>query len=146
LRQQVTRNPQRFPTDFLFRLNDKEIDLLVSQSVIPPRQRLGGHRPFAFTQEGVAMLSGVLRTPQAVHVNVAIMRAFVKLRELLLSNRDLAKRLDELEAQLTAKLTSHDRKLSTHDDAIVGIFSSLRQLMNPPEVRAIGFTADFRGK
>ena len=72
LRQQVKRNSDRFPNDFMFQLSDKEVDLLVSQNVIPSRRNLGGFLPYAFTQEGVAMLSGVLRSDRAVLVNIAI--------------------------------------------------------------------------
>src|SRR5207244_2635426 len=71
LRQQVKRNIERFPADFMFQLTDNEVDLLVSQSVIPSRRSLGGFHPFVFTQEGVAMLSGVLRSERAVQVNIA---------------------------------------------------------------------------
>lgn len=75
LRQQVKRNRERFPEDFMFQISDEEIDFLLSQSVIPSRRSLGGSRPYAFTQEGIAMLSSVLRSPQAVVVNIAIRRS-----------------------------------------------------------------------
>ena len=139
LRQQVRRNRERFPEDFMFQLSAEEVGLLVSQSVIPSLKHLGGSRPLAFTQEGVAMLSSVLRSAQAVRVNIAVMRAFVKLREILVSTEDLAKQLNDLELRLT-------RKLETHDQAIVGIFKTLRELMNPPKLNAIGFTADLSGR
>ena len=87
LRQQIKRNLSRFPADFMFRLTERETEFLVSHSVIPSRRSLGGHLPYAFTEPGVAMLSSVLRSPRAVAVNVSIIRAFVKLREAVLSNR-----------------------------------------------------------
>ena len=80
LKQAVKRNPDRFPIDFMFQLNQKETDSLVSQNVIPSKSYLGGATPFAFTENGVAMLSGVLKTKNAIEVNLAIMRTFVKLR------------------------------------------------------------------
>ena len=97
----------------------------------------GGRRytPYAFTEQGVAMLSSVLNSPRAIAVNIEIMRAFVHLRELIATNKELAKRLDELESRI-------ERKLSTHDQAINGILDAIRQLMTPPEPpkrRPIGF-------
>src|SRR6185295_10764872 len=80
---------ERFPEDFMFQLSEKEADLLVSQSVIPSKKSLGGYLPYVFTQEGVAMLSSVLRSKRAVQVNVAIMRAFVRLRQILEANEEL---------------------------------------------------------
>ncbi|NOT27323.1 MAG: ORF6N domain-containing protein [Acidobacteria bacterium] len=97
LRQQVKRNPKRFPEDFLFQLTRKEAELLVSQNVIPSRRSLGGSLPFAFTEQGVAMLSSVLKSNRAAEVNVAIMRVFVRIRTLLASHADLIRRLDALE-------------------------------------------------
>jgi phage regulator Rha-like protein len=96
----------------------------------------GGRRypPYAFTEQGVAMLSSVLNSSRAIAVNVQIMRAFVRMRELLASNRELAQKLAELE-----------RKIATHDQSITGILNAIRELMNPPlpKRRGIGFTANF---
>ena len=103
LRQQVRRNLNRFPDDFMFQLTAEEAEALVSQNVIPSRRSLGGFLPYAFTQEGVAMLSSVLRSERAVLVNIDIMRAFVRLRELLASHVELARRLDELEKKYDAQ-------------------------------------------
>jgi hypothetical protein len=83
----VRRNRDRFPGDFLFELTADEMDALVSQSVIPSRKKFGGAAPYAFTEQGVAMLSSVLRSPRAVEVNIAIMRTFVQLRRLVDSNQ-----------------------------------------------------------
>jgi len=127
--QAVTRNHERFPADFMFRLTNQEVRNLISQSVT---SSWGGRRklPYAFTEQGVAMLSSVLNSPQAVAVNIEIMRAFVRLRGMFAANRELAKKLDDLE-----------RKVSSHDQSIAGIFAAIRQLMNPPEPkrRPIGF-------
>src|SRR5579863_8209702 len=94
--QAVKRNQERFPADFMFQLSRAEHENLKSQFVI---SSWGGARatPYAFTEQGVAMLSSVLRSPRAVQVNIAIMRAFVKLREILASHRDLARRLSKME-------------------------------------------------
>jgi hypothetical protein len=126
--QAVKRNLERFPDDFMFQLTDEEVANLKSQIVI---SSWGGARtrPYAFTEQGVAMLSSVLRSPRAVQVNIAIMRAFVKLREILATNRDLARRLDDLE--------------SKYDSQFRTVFDAIRALMRPPEKprRRIGFTA-----
>jgi len=86
LKQAVKRNMGRFPEDFMFELTDNEIDAMVSQSVIPSKQHLGGARPFVFTEEGVSMLSSVLKSKIAIEVNISIFRAFAKMRKFLLSN------------------------------------------------------------
>jgi hypothetical protein len=130
--QAVKRNLERFPEDFMFQLSREELDVLRSQFVISNAGR-GGRRyaPYAFTEQGVAMLSSVLHSPQAIAVNIEIMRAFVRLREMLASNKELAKRLEELEG-----------KFQAHDQAISGILHAIRELMLPPEPqkkRRIGF-------
>jgi hypothetical protein len=128
LRQQVSRNEARFPPDFMFRLNPEEADALVSQNVIPSKRSLGGSLPYAFTQEGVAMLSSVLRSERAMHVNIEIMRTFVRLREMLASNAELAQRLNELEKKYDAQFRV--------------VFDAIRQLMAPSTPRPqhrIGF-------
>lgn len=107
--QAVKRNQRRFPSDFMFQLTAAEWHVLKSQTVTS-RPSHGGRRyaPYAFTEQGVAMLSSTLGSERAIAVNIEIMRAFVRMRELLASNRELARRLDQLEARL-------DRKLATHD-------------------------------
>jgi hypothetical protein len=138
--QAVKRNIARFPTDFMFQLTAAEWTALRSQTVISKPGR-GGRRfaPYAFTEQGVAMLSSVLGSERAIAVNIEIMRAFVQLRGLLASNKELARRFEQLEARL-------DRKLADHDDAIAAILSAIRELMNQnspaPKRRSIGFTAD----
>ncbi|MEQ1639108.1 MAG: ORF6N domain-containing protein [Methylococcales bacterium] len=132
LLQAVKRNFERFPDDFMFQLNSEEWDVLRSQFVTSNKGR-GGRRyaPYAFTEQGVAMLSSVLNSYQAIQVNIAIMRAFVKLREILATNKDLASQFEELA-----------RKVDSHDQAITGLIHTLRDLMspkNPPVSRPIGF-------
>ncbi|HEY2973262.1 MAG TPA: ORF6N domain-containing protein [Pyrinomonadaceae bacterium] len=131
LRQQVKRNSDRFPDDFMFQLSKTETDLLVSQNVIPSKRSLGGYFPYAFTEQGVAMLSSVLRSKRAVQVNILIMRAFVRFRELLATHKDLARKLEELE-----------QKFASHDVQIKAIFDAIRELLEPrkpPRSRQIGF-------
>lgn len=103
LREQVRRNRERFPSDFMLQLTDQEINELVSQNATPSRGALGGHAPLVFTQEGIAMLSGVLRSKRAVQVNIAIMRAFVRLRAAFTDAAvltDLSKRVAATEKDL----------------------------------------------
>src|SRR5437660_4922307 len=130
VRQEVKRNLDRFPEDFMFQLAEKEADLLVSQNVIPSKQSLGGYLPYVFTQEGVAMLSSVLRSKRAIQVNVAIMRAFVRLRQILESNEELNR-----------KFAAVIRKLGQHDKYFKVVFDELDKLSNPPASshRQIGF-------
>jgi hypothetical protein len=127
--QAVKRNMERFPEDFTFQLTPDEYRILKSQSVI---SSWGGrrHPPYAFTEQGVAMLSSVLRSSRAVQVNVEIMRAFVRLRRILTENVGLARRLDELEKK--------------YDVQFKVVFDTIRQLMLPPEPRKkrIGFMTD----
>lgn len=121
LREQVKRNIDRFPVDFMFQLNEKEVDFMVSQNAIPSRKYFGGFRPYVFTEQGVAMLSSVLNTKRAIHVNIAIMRTFVKLREVLLAHKELNHKLNELE-----------HKVGKHDKDIKEILDAIRRLMAPP--------------
>jgi hypothetical protein len=133
--QAVKRNLARFPGDFMFQLSSAEWDALRSQSVTSKPGR-GGRRyaPYGFTEQGVAMLSSVLDSERAIAVNIEVMRAFVRLRDLLSSNKELAQRFADLEQRL-------ERKFDTHDQAIAGILDVIRQLMNPPQPpkRPIGF-------
>ncbi len=132
--QAVKRNIERFPDDFMFQLTAEETGGLKSQSVISnEKPGRGGRRyaPYAFTEQGVAMLSGILNSPRAIAVNIEIMRAFVRLRGLLASNKVLARKLDELAG-----------KVDTHDEAITAILTAIRELMTTPvpeKKRRIGF-------
>ncbi len=97
LKQSVKRNIKRFPKDFMFQLSKKEAQNLVSQNVIPNIQVLGGALPFAFTEHGVTMLASILRSDKAIKVNIGIVRAFIMLREFVLTNKELAEKLKRLE-------------------------------------------------
>lgn len=101
LNQAVKRNNARFPADFMFQLTEKEWQVLMSQFVISKVEKRGGRQklPYAFTEQGLAMLSGVLHSEKAIQVNISIMRAFVVLREFALSNKDLTQKLKEIESK-----------------------------------------------
>lgn len=134
LRQQAKRNSKRFPPDFMFQLSKSEADILVSQNVTPKRRSFGGSLPYVFTEQGIAMLSSVLTSDRAIEVNIMIMRAFVKLRELLITHKDLARKIEDLE-----------RKHQQHDLNIQQIFAAIRKLMTPepvPPRQRIGFRVD----
>ena len=151
LNQAVKRNRDRFPDDFMFQLTAEEVLALRSQTVTSSLKGTGNqgitknlsqfvttshkyrgtkYRPYAFTEQGIAMLSSVLNSKRAVKVNIAIMRAFVKLRWALQTNRELARKFSELE-----------RRVDKHDEEIAAILEAIRQLMSPPEKprREIGF-------
>jgi hypothetical protein len=132
--QQVKRNRERFPADFMFQLTKGEAEALRSPNVTSNDGR-GGRRyaPYVFTEQGVAMLSGVLRSKQAIAVNIEIMRTFVELRRVALSYAALQERLD-VEREMTGRLDQHDEQLSQ-------IFDALHRLMEPPqpEKRPVGF-------
>ena len=130
LNKAVKRNMDRFPDDFMFKLNHEEAQVLRFQIGMSKPKGSGGRRylPYVFTQEGVAMLSSVLRSHRAVQVNVSLMRAFVRLRELLSSNKALGSKLDALERK--------------YDGQFRIVFQAIRKLMEPsptPKSRRIGF-------
>ncbi|HMO49898.1 MAG TPA: ORF6N domain-containing protein [Kiritimatiellia bacterium] len=129
LNQAVKRNQERFPVDFMFVLNRTEIRN-ISQIVICSETLKHAKSVYAFTEQGVAMLSGLLNSPRAVQVNIAIMRAFVRLRQLLASHEELSRKLDELEKK--------------YDEQFAVVFKALRELMQPSEPplrKPIGFGA-----
>ena len=131
--QAVKRNMDRFPDDFMFKLSRDEYEALKSQNVIPNPEGRGGRRttPYAFTEQGIAMLSSVLRSERAVQVNIQIMRTFVSLREMLAENETLSRKLAALERK-------YDRQLKA-------VFDAIRELMTPAAPkprRRIGFRSD----
>lgn len=129
LNEQVKRNPTRFPEDFMFRLTQDEADILRSQFAASRSPGHGGRRylPYAFTEQGVAMLSSVLRSERAVAVNIEIMRTFVKLRDMLAEHAELSRKLDRIEKKYDAQFRV--------------VFDVIRELMTPPSKtkRPIGF-------
>jgi len=122
LNQSVKRNIKRFPDDFMFRLNEKEWDTLISQFVISKTEKRGGTQklPYAFTEQGVAMLSGILNSEKAINVNIAIMRAFVFVRQYALTHNDLTVKLQELECK-------YDRQFKDVYDAITFLLRKDKQ-------------------
>jgi DNA-binding PadR family transcriptional regulator len=143
--QAVKRNADRFPDDFMFQLDDQEWHSLRSQTVISKTGR-GGRRyaPYAFTEQGVAMLSSVLGSAQAIAVNIEIVRAFVRLREVIVSNKELALRLDELESKADLMTVQHDTFAHATRVQLRQVFEAIRELMATPEPAkkpAIGFVA-----
>lgn len=133
LNQAVKRNLQRFPQDFMFQLTDDEFAVLrnSSQFVTSSRKYRGTkYRPYAFTEHGAVMLATVLNSPTAIEASIQVVRAFVRLRTVLATHQDIAKKIDELE-----------NKVNKHDKEIDAVFSALRQLLQPPikPRRQIGF-------
>lgn len=139
LNEQVKRNAKRFPGDFIFRLTRTETEALNRSQIATGSQKHRDPRfpPFAFTEHGAIMAATILNSPRAVEMSVYVVRAFVRLRELLASNTALARKLNELEG-----------KLKNHDEAIAAILSAIRELMHPPasKRRGIGFTANIDEK
>ncbi len=135
LNQAVKRNAERFPDDFMFRLTRAEVEALNRSQSVTGSQKHRDPRfpPYAFTEHGAIMAATILNSPRAVEMSLYVVRAFVRLRELLASNTALARKLDELE-----------RKYQRHDETITAILSAIRELTNPlaPKRRGIGFTAD----
>jgi hypothetical protein len=133
--QQVKRNLKRFPDDFMLQLTRTETEVLRSQ-IATSNDGRGGRRyaPYVFTEQGVAMLSGVLRSDRAIAVNIEIMRAFIELRRVAGSFQGLQKQLDQMELDIGARLSEHDEQLQQ-------IFEALRQLIAPPPQakRPVGF-------
>lgn len=138
--EQVRRNRERFPSDFMFELTNQEVAILRSQFATSRsgfgRTGWGGHRylPYAFTEHGAIMAATILNTPRATEVSVFVVRAFVRLKEMVAANKELARKLDELE-----------RRVSHHDEAITSIVNAIRELATPPDSkprRRIGFISD----
>jgi hypothetical protein len=133
LKQAVRRNRNRFPADFMYELEELEIELVVSQNVIPHKKFFGGAKPYAFTETGVAMLSSVLKSERAVEMNIVIMRTFVTLRKIAMSHDEIMSRLKQMKLE--------------YDEKFEDIFTALDYLFNPPqphteERKRIGFKAD----
>lgn len=142
LNQQVKRNLERFPEDFMFQLTEEEFKGLMLQTATSKKGR-GGRRklPYAFTEHGAVMAANVLNSEQAVAMSVFVVRAFIRLREVLAGSRELAKKLADLERKLTARL-------DIHEEAILQLFAEIRNLLSPPppqpepKKRRIGFLGE----
>jgi hypothetical protein len=123
LKQSVKRHKRRFPFDFMFELTENEINQMVSQFVIPSKSYFGGAKPMAFTEQGIAMLSGILSSSRAIEVNIAIMRTFVQMRTWMLENKELAKKIAELEKK--------------YDGNFAQVFRVLNQLIAEPSPKKV---------
>lgn len=130
LKQAVRRNIQRFPDDFMFQLNDAEIEQVVSQNVIPSKKHLGGAKPFAFTESGVAMLSSVLKSNKAIEMNIAIVRTFIMLRKISGNYQEITGKLKELENKFEGRFED--------------IYKAINHLLDQPkpERTPIGFKSN----
>ncbi len=128
LNEQVKRNKSRFPLDFMFQLNEEEKNKVVANCDHLAALKFSYQFPYVFTEQGVAMLSSVLNSERAIQVNIAIMRAFVRIREILLTHKELGAKIEALEL----KYKSHDIKISELDAHIAAIFEAIKQLLTPP--------------
>jgi hypothetical protein len=145
LNEQVRRNSDRFPEDFIFRLTAEEVEALNLSQFATGSQKHRDPRftPFAFTEHGAIMAATILKSPRAVEMSVYVVRAFVRLREVLASNVELAKRLDDLEQTTEALAMQHDTFARNTRAQLKQVFDAIRELMTPPEPqkkRPIGFT------
>ncbi len=138
LNQAVKRNKKRFPSDFMFQMTAHELEDWMSQIVTSNKEKMGLRKlPYVFTEMGVAMLSSVLKSETAVEVNIQIIRIFTRIREVLLTNKDVLLKLEQLER----KMLHHHDSVNKHEEEIQMIFSTLKQLLNPSQEqrRKIGF-------
>ncbi len=133
LREQVRRNADRFPSNFMFQLTEKEVDAMVSQNAIPSKQHLGGALPLVFTEHGILMLANVLKSGKAIQMSIRIIEIFVKLREMLLTHQDLLLKMEAIE-----------KRVGKHDKNLKQIFTYLKHLIEEePKPRIeIGFKQD----
>jgi phage regulator Rha-like protein len=134
--QSVKRNIERFPVDFVFQLTTEEAEAMRSQTVIASKRNIR-YQPYAFTEHGVAMLSAVLKSDRAVRMSIFIVRAFVQLRELLATNKDLARKVEQLEAAQKQQARTQQQ----HAAILVSVVQDIQKLKTPPVTRAIGFIA-----
>jgi phage regulator Rha-like protein len=130
LREQAKRNADRFPEHFMFQLTEEEVENMVSQNAIPSRKHLGGSLPFAFTEHGVLMLANVLKNKTAIQISIRVIEIFVKLREMLLTHKDILLKIEQME-----------KKITGHDEEIQMIFAAIKELLDPPQKprKRIGF-------
>lgn len=131
LKEQVKRNIERFPSDFMFILAKEEVEIMVSQNAIPSKQHLGGSLPYAFTEQGISMLSAVLKSKTAIDISIQIMRTFVNIRKIALTYDELAKKIEEVENRVL--------KGEETDKRIIEILNQFINQENDKEKRKMGF-------
>ena len=137
LREQVKRNMEKFPSHFMFHLTEQEVDFMVSQNAIPSKQHLGGHLPFVFTEHGLLQLANVLKSGKATLMSIKIIEIFIKMRELLLSHKELALEMEKIK-----------RTISGQDEKIKLLFSYIKQILiqKKKPVVPIGFKQSVKNK
>lgn len=118
LREQVKRNKNRFPADFMLQLTESEVDFMVSQNAIPSRKYLGGYLPYVFTEHGAIMLAAVLNSKRAVEVSISVVRAFIKMRQMLMEYKELKKKIEKIEGK--------------YDYQFKIVFDAIKKLLEPP--------------
>lgn len=135
LREQVKRNKMRFPENFMFQLTENEVDVMVSQNAIPSKQYLGGHLPYVFTEHGVLQISNVLKSERAIQISIKIIELFVKMREMLLTHKDILLQLEEMR-----------KSIKSNDERIDLIYNYLVQFINEQKKprNEIGFKSNFQ--
>lgn len=135
LREQVKRNKMRFPENFMFQLTENEVDIMVSQNAIPSKQYLGGHLPYVFTEHGVLQLSNVLKSERANQISIKIIELFVKMREMLLTHKDILLQLEEMR-----------KSIKSNDERVDMIYNYLVQFINEQKKprNEIGFKSNFQ--
>jgi phage regulator Rha-like protein len=135
LREQVKRNKMRFPENFMFQLTENEVDVMVSQNAIPSKQYLGGHLPYVFTEHGVLQLSNVLKSERANQISIKIIELFVKMREMLLTHKDILLQLEEMR-----------KSIKSNDERVDMIYNYLVQFINEQKKprNEIGFKSNFQ--
>jgi len=140
LREQVKRNIERFPSHFMFQLNENEVQELLSQNAIPSIQSLGGHAPYVFSEYGILQLANVLRSHQANQMSIRIIEIFIKMREMLNTHKDLLFKIEKLEKNMLQQNT----QVQQNTDDIQLVFDALKALLNkdPEPRKRIGFKPD----
>ena len=142
LREQVKRNIERFPENFMFQLSEKEVDILVSQNAIPSRKHLGGYLPYAFTEHGILMLANVIKSERAIKMSIRIIEIFVRMREMLLAYKDILHKLEEIES----KYTDHDQKIMLIFEYLKQLEASKQQELEQKNRKLIGFKTPDKNK
>ena len=131
LNEQVKRNEKRFPADFMFQLTEQELEEWKSQNATSTKEKMGLRKlPNVFTEQGVAMLSSVLNSETAIEVNIQIIRIFTRIREVLLTHKDILLKMEQMENTIIKQ----DQKTNKNEEDIQLIFTALKQLLNPPKV------------
>jgi len=138
LREQVKRNQERFPETFMFQLTEEEVDLMVSQNAIPSKQVLGGSLPYAFTEHGVLMLANVLRSGRAVQMSIKIIEVFVKMREMLLTHKDLIMKIEKIERNVEG----HGHEIKVLFEYIKKLIEEKEQKVDQESRKRIGYSRD----